>query len=57
MTFIQGMGDPVVRSAWTDLVTNWYTNYTIEYVPDGGHFIMREKPELINERLKKAFLG
>ena len=57
MTFIQGMGDRVIRSVWTDLVTNWYTNYTIEYVPDAGHFIMREKSELINERLKKAFLG
>jgi pimeloyl-ACP methyl ester carboxylesterase len=51
------MGDRVIRSVWTDLVTNWYTNYTIEYVPDAGHFIMREKSELINERLKKAFLG
>jgi len=26
MTFIQGMGDPIVRSIWTDLMTNWYTN-------------------------------
>ena len=25
-------------SVWTDQVTNWYNNYTIEYVPDGGHF-------------------
>ncbi len=57
MIFIQGMGDPVIRSVWTDLVTNWYTNYTIEYVPDSGHFMMREKPELINHRLKKAFLN
>jgi pimeloyl-ACP methyl ester carboxylesterase len=56
VVFIQGMGDPVVRSAWTDLVTNWYTNYVIEYVPDSGHFIMREKADHISQRLKEAFL-
>jgi len=57
VTFIQGMGDTVVPSVWTDLVASWYNNYTIEYVPDGGHFIMREKPDYINRRLKEAFLG
>lgn len=56
-TFIQGMGDTVVPSVWTDLVAGWYNNYTIEYVPDGGHFLMREKPDYINRRLKEAFLG
>ena len=57
MTFLQGMGDTVVPSIWTDLVAGWYNNYTIEYVADGGHFLMVEKPELVVDRIKKAFLG
>jgi pimeloyl-ACP methyl ester carboxylesterase len=51
------MGDTVVPSIWTDLVAGWYNNYTIEYVADGGHFLMVEKPELVVDRIKKAFLG
>jgi pimeloyl-ACP methyl ester carboxylesterase len=57
MTFIQGMDDPVVPSIWTDLVASWYINYTIEYVSDAGHFIMREKTGFINNMLKEVFLG
>jgi len=56
MTFLQGMGDTVVPSVWTDLVAGWYNNYTMEYVPDGGHFLMVEKPDLVVDRIKKAFL-
>lgn len=55
-TFLWGMGDPVVPSVWSDDVPLWYNNYTMEYVPDGGHFLMWEKPDLVNDRLKKAFL-
>jgi pimeloyl-ACP methyl ester carboxylesterase len=57
MTFLQGMGDTVVPSAWTDLVASWYNNYTIEYVADGGHFLMIEKPELVVDRIRKSFLA
>jgi pimeloyl-ACP methyl ester carboxylesterase len=53
MTFLAGMGDTVVRSIWTDQVTNWYNNYTIEYVPDGGHFLMMEKPEIVVDRIRR----
>ena len=40
-----------------DLVAGWYNNYAIEYVPDGGHFLMFEKPDLVVDRIKKSFLG
>ena len=53
MTFLAGMGDTVVPSVWTDQVTNWYNNYTIEYVPDGGHFLMMEKPDLVIDRIRR----
>jgi epoxide hydrolase 4 len=56
MTFLQGMGDTVVPSVWTNLVAGWYNNYTIEYVPDGGHFLMVEKSELVVDRIRKSFL-
>lgn len=55
VTFIQGMSDPVVPSTWTDLVTPWYSNYTIEYVEGCGHFVMREQPEYVNRRLAEVF--
>ena len=53
MTFLAGMGDTVVPSIWTDQVTNWYNNYTIEYVRDGGHFLMMEKPEIVVDRIRR----
>ena len=56
ITFLHGMGDTVVPSVWTDLVAGWYSNYTMEYVPDGGHFLMMEKPDIVVDRIRKAFL-
>lgn len=57
MTFLQGMGDTVVPSTWTDLVPGWYSNYTMEYVPDGGHFLMMERPDVVVDRIRRAFLS
>ena len=34
--FLQGMADVCIPSRWSDLVTRWYTNFSIEYVPDRG---------------------
>lgn len=56
VTFLQGMSDPVVPSVWTDLVTLWYRNYTFDYVPECGHFVMRERPDVVNRKLKEVFL-
>ena len=53
MTFLQGMGDPVVPSGWSDLVTPWYNNDTIEYVKDAGHFMMMEKPDVVVDRIRR----
>jgi pimeloyl-ACP methyl ester carboxylesterase len=53
MIFLAGMGDTVVPAVWTDQVTNWYNNYTIEYVRDGGHFLMMEKPDLVIDRIRR----
>jgi pimeloyl-ACP methyl ester carboxylesterase len=55
MMFLQGLADPCIPSKWSDLVTRWYTNFSMEYVAEAGHFLMLEKPELLNERLRKFF--
>ena len=57
MTFLQGMADPCIPARWTDLVTHWYSNYTIEYVPEAGHFMMCEKPDLVNDRVRRVCLA
>jgi pimeloyl-ACP methyl ester carboxylesterase len=57
VTFLWGMGDTVVPSTGSDMVTNWYNNYTIEYFPDSGHFMMVETPEVVIDRIRRAFVG
>jgi pimeloyl-ACP methyl ester carboxylesterase len=56
-TFLWGMGDTVVPSIWSDQVADWYNNYTIEYVPESGHFMMVETPDVVIDRIRKAFIG
>lgn len=51
MSFLQGMNDPVVPSVWTDLVADWYNAYTIDYVPDSGHFMMMERPDIVIDHI------
>jgi pimeloyl-ACP methyl ester carboxylesterase len=57
MTFLSGQGDTVISPKWVSLIPQFYTNYTLEPVPDAGHFMMREKPDLVNDRIRKAFLS
>ena len=53
LAFAQHQVGTLGPSVWTDQVTNWYNNYTIEYVPDGGHFLMMEKPDLVIDRIRR----
>lgn len=53
MLFLQGMADPCIPSKWSDLVTRWYIDFSIEYVPDAGHFLIIEKSELFNDRTRR----
>lgn len=57
MAFLSGLGDTVVLPEWAPAVSEFYTNYTFETVPDGGHFMMREKPDLVNDRIRESFLA
>jgi pimeloyl-ACP methyl ester carboxylesterase len=55
MTFLWGMGDTVVPSSTSPDIPQYYNNYTMEYVPDAGHFMMVEKPELVISTVRKTF--
>ncbi|MBS4730408.1 alpha/beta hydrolase [Mycobacterium sp. SM1] len=55
VTMLWGVGDPVVPSTLVDQVPKYYSNYTMELIEDGGHFLMVEKPNVVIARLKDAF--
>lgn len=57
VAFLQGTEDPIAPPDWLDLVTRWYTDYTVEFVMNAGHFVMREQAELVNDRIARFFLG
>ena len=57
MAFLSGQGDTVIDPKWVSLIPSFYDNYTLETVPDAGHFMMREKPDLVNDRIRRHFLG
>ena len=56
MTFIWGMADTVVPSSCSPDIPQYYNNYTMEYVQDGGHFMMVERPDLVIARARDVFI-
>lgn len=46
-----GEGDPVLPVAWADRLPEYFSALTLERVPDVGHFMMREAPELVVEKV------
>lgn len=55
VTMLWGVGDPVVPCTLADQVPKFYSNYTMELIQDGGHFLMVEKPDVVIDRLKDSF--
>lgn len=55
ITFLWGMGDPVVPPDVSSHIPKYYTNYTMEYVPDAGHYMMVEKPDIVVDRVRTNF--
>ncbi len=41
--------DPVLPAAWSDKLPDFFPNLTLRTVPECGHFVQREKPELVNQ--------
>ena len=55
ITFLHGMSDPVVPSTVSVNIPRYYSNYTMEYVPDCGHYAMIEKPDIVIDRVRANF--
>ncbi len=49
--------DPVLPLAWSDKLGDFFPNLTLRTVPQAGHFMMREKPELVNQAIIEFVLG
>ena len=46
-----GEADPVLPVAWADRLPEYFPALALERVPDVGHFMMREAPSLVVERV------
>jgi pimeloyl-ACP methyl ester carboxylesterase len=46
-----GTDDAVLPLAWSDKLDEYFTNLTFRTVEDAGHWLMREKPDLVNEAI------
>ena len=56
ITFLWGMGDKVVPPDVSPHIPLYYTNFTMEYVPDAGHYMMVEKPDVVVDRIRTHFV-
>jgi pimeloyl-ACP methyl ester carboxylesterase len=50
-----GESDPVLKSAWTDRLGEFFTNLEVTTVPEAGHFVHYEKPELACRAIREFF--
>lgn len=55
--FLWGEKDPILRSTWTDALADYFEDFTVETVPDAGHFVHYQKPDLTNARIRDFFSG
>jgi pimeloyl-ACP methyl ester carboxylesterase len=46
-----GDDDAVLPLAWSDKLADYFTNLTFREVKDGGHFLMRERPDVVNDAI------
>jgi len=49
--------DAVLPVAWSDKLGDFFPNLTLERVPQCGHFMMRERPDLVNQSIIEFVLG
>jgi len=43
--------------AWADGLAETFPNLTFKTVPQCGHFVMRERPDLVNREIIEFVLG
>ncbi|HXG42802.1 MAG TPA: alpha/beta hydrolase [Dehalococcoidia bacterium] len=49
--------DPILPVAWSDRLGDYFSRLTLKRVPQAGHFLMRERPELVNAEVTAFVLG
>jgi pimeloyl-ACP methyl ester carboxylesterase len=49
--------DPIFPHAWSDHVLDFFPNGTLRSVPECGHWVSREKPDLVNQAITEFILG
>ncbi|MFB6192414.1 MAG: alpha/beta fold hydrolase [Haloarculaceae archaeon] len=47
--------DPVVKSEWADRLDEYFADYRLDTVPDAGHFVHYERPDLANGAIESFF--
>lgn len=47
--------DPIVKAEWADRLDEYFVDYRLETVPDAGHFVHYERPELANGAIESFF--
>ena len=53
--FLWGERDPIVKSEWSDRLDEYFADFTLDTVPDAGHYVHYERPNLTNEEVASFF--
>jgi pimeloyl-ACP methyl ester carboxylesterase len=56
VTVLWGASDIAVPSSGAAYLPQFYSNYSLEMIEECGHFVMLEKPDVVIDRVKQAFL-
>ena len=49
--------DPILPLAWSDKLPDFFPNLTMRTVPECGHWVQREKPDLVNQAVAEFIVS
>ncbi|MFV0461474.1 MAG: alpha/beta fold hydrolase [Actinomycetales bacterium] len=55
VTVLWAADDPAVPPSGSEQLPRFYSNYTLDIIPECGHFVMIEKPDVVLEKVLKKF--
>lgn len=47
--------DPILKAEWADRLDEYFVDYQLDTVPDAGHFVHYERPDLANEAIESFY--
>ncbi|QIN80730.1 alpha/beta fold hydrolase [Rubrobacter marinus] len=53
--FLWGESDPILKVRWADRLGEYFAEFELTPVPEAGHFVHYEKPELANAEIARFF--